>query len=144
MSIKLHTLQSNFKRKKRKTIGRGNASGHGTYSTRGIKGQRARSGVGGLRLKGMKHIILSTPKLRGEKSIYPKAEIVSLSNLERVYKDGAAINVAALASSGLVSSSGAEVKILAGGKLSKKFIISGCRVSAGAKKMIEAAGGEVE
>ena len=31
---------------KRKRIGRGNASGHGTYSTRGMKGQKARSGGG--------------------------------------------------------------------------------------------------
>jgi large subunit ribosomal protein L15 len=31
---------------KRKRIGRGNASGHGTYSTKGMKGQKARSGGG--------------------------------------------------------------------------------------------------
>ena len=31
--------------KKIKRVGRGNASGHGTYSTRGLKGQKSRSGV---------------------------------------------------------------------------------------------------
>ncbi len=31
---------------KRKRVGRGNASGHGTYSTKGLKGQKARSGGG--------------------------------------------------------------------------------------------------
>ena len=31
---------------KKKRIGRGNASGHGTYSTKGLKGQKARSGGG--------------------------------------------------------------------------------------------------
>ena len=31
---------------KRKRIGRGNASGHGTYSTKGMKGQKARAGGG--------------------------------------------------------------------------------------------------
>jgi large subunit ribosomal protein L15 len=30
----------------RKRVGRGNASGHGTYSTKGMKGQKARSGGG--------------------------------------------------------------------------------------------------
>jgi large subunit ribosomal protein L15 len=40
--------------KGRKRVGRGNASGHGTYSTRGLKGQKSRSGVSGLKRLGMK------------------------------------------------------------------------------------------
>jgi large subunit ribosomal protein L15 len=41
----LSALKSNLgARKKRKVVGRGNGSGHGTYSTRGGKGQTARTG----------------------------------------------------------------------------------------------------
>jgi large subunit ribosomal protein L15 len=32
-------------RKNRKRVGRGNGSGHGTFSGKGIKGQKSRSGV---------------------------------------------------------------------------------------------------
>src|SRR5690606_11561232 len=41
--MSLQELKSNVK-KKRKVVGRGNGSGKGTYSTRGGKGQTARSG----------------------------------------------------------------------------------------------------
>ncbi|MFA6254919.1 MAG: hypothetical protein WC675_02675 [Patescibacteria group bacterium] len=52
--LTLHNLKVNKKaRKKSKRVGRGNASGHGTYSTRGLKGQKSRSGgKGGLKRRG--------------------------------------------------------------------------------------------
>jgi large subunit ribosomal protein L15 len=143
MSIKLHTIKSAAIKKKRKTIGRGNASGHGSYSTRGIKGQRARSGVGGLRLKGMKHIILSTPKLRGFKSMHAKFETVNIAKLQDVFTDGDTVNAATLFEKGLVSSAVADVKIIGGGEFSRKVIVSGCKLSSGAKMAIEKAGGKI-
>ncbi|MCG2701107.1 50S ribosomal protein L15, partial [Candidatus Parcubacteria bacterium] len=45
MSLSLHTIKpAKGATKKRKRIGRGNASGTGTYSGRGLKGQKSRSG----------------------------------------------------------------------------------------------------
>jgi len=64
--------------KKRKRVGRGNSSGHGTYSTRGLKGQKSRSGVSGLKRLGMRQVLLRTPKYKGFKSKLVKcAENVS-------------------------------------------------------------------
>ncbi|PIY78798.1 MAG: 50S ribosomal protein L15, partial [Parcubacteria group bacterium CG_4_10_14_0_8_um_filter_35_7] len=88
MSLSLHNLKSR-KRKKRKRVGRGNASGHGTYSGRGLKGQKSRSGgKKGLKLKGFKVIIQNIPKTRGFKSIHPKMEIVNTGDLEKKFKEG--------------------------------------------------------
>src|SRR4030043_2294471 len=51
----------------RKRVGRGDGSGHGTYSGRGLKGQKSRAG-GGTRLGfegGQLPIIKRLPRLRG-------------------------------------------------------------------------------
>lgn len=74
MSIKLHNLQSVIKTKPKKRVGRGNGSGKGTYSGRGIKGQRARAGgSGGLKKRSiMKQLIKKTPKIGGFKSLNQK------------------------------------------------------------------------
>jgi len=79
--VKFHELKPKLKRKRRKVLGRGDSSGHGSYSTQGAKGQKARSGVGGLKKLGMRHIILSTPKLRGFRSARAKDQVVNLTTL---------------------------------------------------------------
>jgi large subunit ribosomal protein L15 len=144
----LHNLKPNFgAKKKRKLLGRGNASGHGTYSTRGLKGQKARTGSkkGILKRKGMRHLLLSIPKSRGFKSIYFKPAIVGLDMLEKNFKDGEKVTPQELIKKGLVSETGiaAGVKILNNGELTKKLEVSGCRASASAKAKIEKAGGVV-
>lgn len=127
----------------KKRVGRGNASGHGTYSTRGLKGQRARSGSRkGLKLKGLKARLQTVPKLRGFHSPYPKADIVNVAALAR-FADGAEITPAVLAKAGLVDRSAVTVKILGQGLLSRKLKVRGCSVSASAKAQIEKAGGSV-
>lgn len=139
----LHPAAGSRRRKKR--VGRGNASGHGTYSTRGLKGQRARSGSRkGLKLKGLKARLQTVPKRRGFKSPYPKASVVNITQLQATFADGAAITPAALAKVGLVDRTAVSVKILGQGTLSRKLTVRGCRVSASAKKLIEAAGGSVQ
>ena len=59
--MQLHKLKPNYKAKKRKRIGRGGK--RGTYSGRGIKGQKSRAG-GKLRPE-MRDIIKKIPKKRG-------------------------------------------------------------------------------
>lgn len=142
--MKQHELKPKFKRKRRKVLGRGDSSGHGSYSTQGAKGQKARSGVGGLKKLGMRHIILSTPKLRGFKSQRAKNQVVALVKLEKYFNDGDTVNPEILFSKKLVSDKEAGIKIIGNGKIAKKITISGCKISSGAKAAIESAGGEIK
>lgn len=143
MAIKLHNLTKGYN-KRAKRVGRGNASGHGTYSTRGQKGQKARSGVSGLKLKGMKHIILSTPKLKGFRSIYAgKVGVVTLGTLDRYYKDGDTVSLETLLQKKIVKASQNSVKIISRGDFTKKLIIKNCKISASAKVKIESVGGKI-
>jgi len=144
MAIKLHNLQSVTPNKRRKRVGRGNSSKHGTYSTRGLKGQKSRSGVSGLKYKGMKHIILSTPKLRGFKSIHAKAKVVTLGQLDKAYKEGEIITPKLLVAKKFIVNKYQKVKIISSGKLTKKVIVRGCGLSKSAKEKIESLGGKVE
>lgn len=144
MGLTLHTIKPFPKsRKKVKRVGRGLGS-TGTYSGRGQKGQRARSGGRkGLKLMGMKRLIQSTPKLRGFKSLYPKLTAVNLFNLEKKFKDNDKVNPRTLLEKGLVGKMNAEVKILGGGDITKKLIIEGCAVSGSAREKIEKSGGKI-
>lgn len=142
--IQQHGLKPKLKRKRRKVLGRGDSSGHGSYSTKGGKGQTARSGVSGLKLLGMRHIILSTPKLKGFQSMHAKAEIIKLGELDKNFQDGDMVDQKILTEKKLASGESADVKIISGGTLSKKLIVKGCKLSAGAKAGILAAGGKVE
>lgn len=145
MSIGLHQLQSSpgaIRRAKR--IGRGNASGHGTYSTRGQKGQRARSGGRrGLKRLGMKRIIASLPKSRGFLSHKPRAYAVQLSAVVAAFGTQAlVITVDRLKAKGLAPHDAPRVKIIGGGKTTG-LNVKGIPVSASTRAAIEAAGGHV-
>lgn len=141
------TLHNIGKRKRaRKKYGRGNGSGHGTYSGRGSKGQRARSGgKKGLKIKGFRNTMLPTPKFKGMKSDKPKAQIVKLAQLEKFFNDGDKVTPGSISKKGLVADAARPIKILAENKeskISKKFEIFGCAASAGAKAAIEKTGGK--
>jgi len=143
MAIKLHNLSKGFN-KRSKRVGRGNASGHGTTATKGTKGQKARSGVSGLKLKGMRHIILSTPKLKGFRSLNAgKVGVITLENLNRYYKDGEVVSLSTLMKKKLVKAPQSSVKIISRGELTKKLEIKDCKLSASAKAKIESLGGKI-
>ena len=93
--LAVHTIKSaSGSRRSTKKRGRGNASGHGNYSGRGGKGQTARSGgQRGLRLKAIKRLVQSTPKLRGFKSIAVKSAEVYLDVLEKNFENGAEVTL---------------------------------------------------
>ena len=130
--------------KKRKRVGRGNASGHGTYSTRGQKGQKSRSGVTNLKRLGMKKMLLNLPKVRGFKSPKPKNQAVNLFELNKYFKDGAKISPKTLFAVGLIGDAACLVKILGQGELKvKKLEFISVKVSVGAKAQIEKNGGKV-
>ncbi len=122
MSISLHNLKrAKGAAKSRKRVGRGNSSGHGTYSTRGLKGQRSRSGgKGGLKRLGLKQLILATPKKRGFKSGKPKNQIINLADINNNFKDGALISPQTLLASKLINDDKLPIKILGQGELKLK------------------------
>lgn len=127
--------------KKRKTIGRGGK--RGSYSGKGMKGQRARSGVSGLKALGMKQMMLSTPKLRGFRSLNDKIPVVNLSDLNAC-EDGSLVDIRKMIQKGLIDKSEKRVKVLGDGKLTKKLTVVANGYSASAKAAIEAAGGKAE
>lgn len=145
MTLTLHTLSpSRGSRKKRRRIGRGNASGRGIYSGRGQKGQKARSGGRkGLKLLGMKKLLQSTPKTRGFRSSIPRPEIMNVGQLEKRWNPEAVITPASLHAQGLIRSRKDGVKILGDGRLTKKLTIQGCAISKNARKKIVQAGGTI-
>ena len=145
MALQLHTIKPNAgARKERKTVGRGLGS-KGTYSGRGAKGQRARSGGrAGLKLKGLRKLMLSMPKARGFSSLSEKAEVVNVGTLARSFAPQSLIHPKALLEKGLIPTVASGVKILGTGAIGIALMIEGCRVSAEAKKKIEAAGGSIK
>lgn len=123
--------------KKIKRIGRGNASGHGTYSTKGLKGQKARSGVSNLKRLGMRKQLLSTPKVRGFKSDKPKNQVVSVKTINGNFKDGEIVSPVILAVKKLINSAELPVKILGKEKLTVKVTFEKVGLSESVKNQIK-------
>jgi len=122
-------------------VGRGNASGHGTFSGRGIKGQRARSGGRkNLRKRGLKQMLMQLPKARGFGALSPKASVVNLSDLQAKFPASAKVTPELLLRAGLIRST-EWVKVLGDGKLTHALQVSAHAFSGSAKAAIEAAGG---
>lgn len=143
MTISLHNMTSTQgARKTKQRIGRGVAR-KGTTSGRGQKGQSSRSGVGGLKRLGMRKLILSTPKLRGFRSLAPKSNVVNVSDIARSYIAGEVVSPRTLAKKGLISDVHGEVKVLATGELTVAVTIKGCSVSKSAAEKIAKAGGKI-
>ena len=142
--LKLHNLHKNPKSMhRRKVVGRGLGSGHGTYSTRGGKGQTARTGHSKMPAQfegGRQPLVRQLPKLRGFRALTDKATPVSLSELS-VFADGATVDLKALRDKKIVDVSAKKVKIL-GGELKKKLIIK-LPTSKSVRAIIEKNGGSV-
>ncbi|MBU1613035.1 MAG: 50S ribosomal protein L15 [bacterium] len=146
MKLQVHTLKPAAGSKHRKKIvGRGNASGHGTTSCRGGKGQTARSGgTRGIQRRSFKFVMQSTPKLRGFTSMHKKGAEIYLSDLEKAFNAGDTVDIKTLKEKGLISNNAKCGKILSKGELKKKLIIVGIISSKQAAEKIKAAGGEIK
>lgn len=137
---------SSGKRVKRNTkrLGRGNGSGKGNYSARGMKGQKARSGgKGGLTKHTFKRQLQQIPKSRGFKSIKRKPETISLSILEKHGVEGKEFDLFFLKEKGLIKNVKNGVKIVASGEIKKKLTIKNCLATKKAAEAIEKAGGKL-
>lgn len=127
-------------RKKRKTLGRGGK--RGTYSGRGNKGQKARSGgnVDPLFEGGRSTLTERLKKIRGFKSMYAKVNTVTLRCLEKSYEDGETVSIETLVAKGIVDKARVKrgTKIVATGKLTKKLILgAGVSVSEAASALFQ-------
>ena len=129
----------------RKRVGRGDGSGHGSYSGRGMKGQNSRSG-GGVRPNfegGQLPITEALPTLRGFTNIFRKEyNVVNLDGLSRFPADSE-VTLQRLVEIGLVRNLKRPVKVLARGELGVPMIVEAHKFSASARKKIEEAGGSV-
>jgi large subunit ribosomal protein L15 len=125
--MQLHQVRPTHKPKKKKRIGRGGK--RGTYSGRGIKGQKARAGR---KIRpAIRDFIKKIPKKRGYKfKAQPKPQIVNLKDLEKHFKEGETVSPETLLKKGLIGKVKKEgVKILGKGKLTKKLEIKNCKMS---------------
>lgn len=133
-------------RKKRKRVGRGNSSGHGTYSGRGIKGQKARSGVNmrpGFE-GGQLPLIKRLPRKRGFVNIFrTEYNVINLNRLN-IFESGSEVTPEKLLVAGLVKSLQRPIKILADGDIDRPLMVKANKFSTAARAKIEAAGGMAE
>ena len=129
----------------RKRVGRGPGSGSGKTSSRGHKGQKARSGasIPAWFEGGQMPLQRRLPK-RGFTSHKDNAfEVVNVKDLGRIEEDP--ITPAILHQHGLVDlGKGLPIKVLGKGELEKKVTVKAHAVSGGARKKIEDAGGSIE
>ena len=133
--------------RQRKRLGRGPGSGTGKTSGKGHKGQNARSG-GGVRpgFEGGQMPLYRRIARRGFSNYRFKVEYVpvNLDVLSARYEAKAVVDIASLKEHGLIGRNVTHVKILGRGEIDKAITVRGLRVSDGARKKIEAAGGSVE
>jgi len=139
MSLALNIIKkSKGGTQKRKRVGRGNASGHGTYSTRGLKGQKSRSGVSGLKRLGMKKQLLQIPKKRGFMSLQPKNQVISIKTINENYQDNDVVSPETLREKDLIKSVDLPVKILGKETLTLKGLkFEKVKMSAAVKETIK-------
>ena len=143
--MQLHQISKNKSNKVSKRVGRGGK--RGTFSGRGVKGQKSRSGRK-LRPE-WRDALKSMPKKRGYrfKSLQDKPVILNLEDLNKVFNGGEIITSVILCQKGLISKVGCrlpEVKILGQGQIAKKLSFKGITFSASAKDAIIKAGGEIK
>lgn len=144
--ISQHTLKpQRGSRKLPIAFGRGDGSGHGSFSGRGGKGQTARSG-GNIKPGfegGQTPLIRRLPKLKGFKNVNRVVfEPVNVGSLN-VFEDGTTVDLVSLYDANLIRHKNRPVKLLGDGELTKKLTLKVDACSPSAKKKIEDKGGTV-
>ena len=136
--------------KKRKRIARGEGSGRGGTATKGMNGQRSRSGFKSRAWfeGGQMPLQRRVPKkgfTNFSRVEYQAVNIFKLQNLvdDKIVEDGV-INAVILYQNGVISSATKPYKILGMGELSAKISVEAHKFSASAKEKIEANGGTIK
>ena len=145
--MKLESLPASNETKARKRVGRGPGSGMGKTSTRGEKGQKARSGasISAWFQGGQTPIYRRIPKRGFNNARFEtKFATINLSTLDKFFNDGDVVTPEVLKERGIVKKQLSGVKVLANGELSKKLTVKATRFSSTAVTKIENAGGKAE
>ena len=134
-------------RRASKRVGRGNGSGHGTYSGRGCKGQKARAGNNKVRPGfegGQLPLIKRLPRKRGFTNIFKtEYSTISIDSLNH-FEPGSEVTAEKLVAAGILKSLRNPIKILADGDINHPLTVKANKFSASARAKIEAAGGKAE
>jgi len=149
--MKLHELSDNKgARKERIRVGRGIGSGKGKTGGRGVKGQKSRSGVGGIRAfeGGQMPLYMRLPKRGFNKPNRLKFVEINIGRLQQAVDAGKldagkAVTIAALVNAGVARRELDGLRILGVGELTAKLNVEAVHVTASAKAAIEKAGGSV-
>jgi large subunit ribosomal protein L15 len=152
--LNLSNLKPAQARKDRKRVGRGQGSGKGRYSGRGLKGQKSRSGSHKMRPGfegGQNPLYMRLGKQRGpySRDAMPmgphrtQTQPVNVAALEDRFDAGAEVTLEALVEKRLIKNTKIDVKLLGQGDLSKKLSITVHAASASAREKVEAAGGSL-
>ena len=142
--MQLNTIKpSEGSKKNRRRVGRGIGSGLGKTAGRGHNGQKSRAGgyhkVG---FEGGQMPLQRRLPKRGFKSALLKYNgEVTLSDLQALSIEE--IDVQSLKQAGLIGELIKHVKVIKSGELSRKVTLKGVAATAGAKAVIEAAGGSI-
>lgn len=143
--MKLNSLKpAQGARTERTRVGRGIGSGLGKTAGRGHKGSFARSGKGKIKAGfegGQMPLRKRLPKVGFRSKLKLDCAEVMLYQLDKLDGD---VDFAALRAAKLVPSTAKRAKIVLKGEISKKLVLKGLLVTAGARAAIEAAGGKVE
>lgn len=131
--------------KRRKRVGRGQASGLGKTAGRGGKGQKARTG--NMHFEGFEGgqspLQRRLPK-RGFTNIHRvHFAIVNVSELA-AFPAGSTVGLEQLLAAGFVKSANEKIKVLGNGDLATALTVQADSFSASAKSKIESAGGKTE
>ena len=145
--MKLHELNSLPEAKNIKRVGRGPGSGMGKTSTRGEKGQKARSGVS---IKpwfegGQSPLYRRIPK-RGfnNKRFAAEYTIINVSDLN-VFEDKTVVTVELLQEKNIINKLAPYgLKVLGNGKLEKALTVKANKFTESAIQKINKAGGKAE
>ncbi len=140
--MQIHQIKPKHLNKDRKRVGRGGK--RGTFSGRGVKGQKSRSGKKMQPV--IREIIKRYPKLKGYrfspilKTGKARKVVLNLDVLEKNFKAGEKVTPRVLIEKKLISKIKGKmplVKILGKGELTKALTIEKCELSEKAKTKIE-------
>jgi len=128
--MQIHQLKPRNKNRIKRRIGRGGKLG--TYSGKGIKGQKARSGR--ISHPIIRDLIKRFPKLRGYRfnRVFKNLAVVNIGDLDKKFQESEVVNPQTLIEKKLIrriKGRTPKVKILGKGELTKKLIIEGCEMS---------------
>lgn len=147
--LSTNTIKPNTgSRKTFKRRGRGNGSGKGTFSGRGMNGQNCRSGgwVPDWFEGGQTPLFRRMPKLKGfSNALFKKHySVINVSDVQRMADNKAKeVNLETLLEAKIVRNKNLPVKLLGAGEIKAKMNVTVDAASKSAIEMIEKAGGKV-